>query len=71
MGVFCFIMFHSVKTFVCRKSLSNAFWLTEFYEFGMTEHHCITLSNIFLNKLCIETTPRSGKKTVIKVLKFS
>ena len=69
---FCFIMFHSVKNFVCRKSLTNVFWLvTEFYEFGMNEHHCITLSNIFLNKLCIKTTPRSGKEPAIKVLKLS
>ena len=45
---FCFVMFHSVKNFVCRKSLSNVFWLiSEFFQFGMNEHHCIVLSNIF------------------------
>ena len=69
---FCFIMFHSVKNFVCRKSLSNVCWLVaEFYEFDMDENHCITLINIFLNKLCIESTPRSRKEPAIKILELS
>ena len=68
---FCFVMFHSVKNFVCRKSLSNLFWLiTEFFQSGMNEHHCNVLSNIFLNKLRIGIALRSGKEVAVKVLKL-
>jgi len=69
---FCFVMFHSVKSCVCRKSLSNIFFLiSEFYQFGMNERHCVVLSNVFLNRLCNESTPKSGKEPALKVLKLS
>ena len=69
---FCFILFHAVKTDVCRKPLSDIFYLvSEVYDFGMRQRHCIVLSNIFLNKLCHKSTPRCGKEPALKVLKLS
>ena len=69
---FCFIMFHAVKINVCRKSLCNVFKLiSDFYDFSMKDRHCTVLSNIFLNKFCLKTTPRSGKEPALKILKLS
>jgi len=73
---FCFILFHTVKDEVCRKSLSNLFKLiSEFYDFvlcrNMKECHCLVFSNILLNKLCRKITPRSSKEPALKVLKLS
>ena len=69
---FCFTMFHAVKNHVCRNSLSKVFGhIAEFYDFNVTKCHCNILSNIFLNKLCIQTTSRSGKEPAVKILKLS
>ena len=69
---FCFVVFHAVKSEVCRKSLCNIFDLvSEFYEFNMNKKHCLILSNIFLRNLCIQETPKCGKEPALKILKLS
>lgn len=69
---FCFILFNTVKTKVCRKSLCNIFMaVSEFYSFNMLKKHGQILSNIFLKNYCIESTPRSDKEPAVKVLKLS
>ena len=70
--LFSFILFHTVKEKVCRKSLSRIFMLvSEFYFFDMAQKHCNTLANIYLNNYCASMTPRSGKEPAMKILKLS
>ena len=71
-SLFSFIIFQCVKDSVCRSSLSKIFSrISEHYKFGMTSHHSRILSNIFLKKHCLESTPRNTKETSLKVLKLS
>ena len=69
---------HGIPFFVIRvsedlrNSLSKVFGhIAELYDFNVTKCHCNILSNTFLNKLCIQTTPRSGKEPAVKILKLS
>ena len=71
-AIFSFIMFNIVKVKTYQKSLTNLFVLvSNYYEFGMKEHHGRILANIFFNNLCKSITPKSGKEPALKVLKLS
>ena len=68
----CFCIFQSVKSKVCRKSLTNIFMLvSEHYSLKMKRKHGMILSNIFLKNFCRSVNPRSTKETSVKVLKLS
>ena len=64
---FPFIIFQCVKDSVRRSSLSKIFSrISEHYKFGMTRHHSRILSNIFLKKHCLESTPRNTERNFVK-----
>ena len=69
---FCFIIFNTVKTKVCRKSLCNIFMaISEFHTLNMSKTHGQILSNLLLKNYCKSSTPRSDKEPAVKVLKLS
>ena len=69
---FSYVIFNSVKTQVCRKSLSGIFdYIASSYSLKIEDYHCNTLANIFLNNYCKQITPRSGKESAQKVIKLS
>jgi len=69
---FAYILFHEIKTRVCKKSLTNALMLvSDVYSFNIEKECGITLSNILLNNYCHMYTPVSSKERKQKVLKLS
>ena len=70
--IFCYIIFLSVKYFVCRKSFSKlAMQISKDYNFDMSDRHGNILANTFLKRLSLISTPRSSKEPAMKVLKLS
>ena len=71
-AIFSSILFNVVKEKTCQKSLTSILMqISDFYAFGMLDHHGRILSNIFFNNLCKSVTPRSGKEPALKILKLS
>ena len=63
---------NTVKDKVCRRSLCNiSLSVAEFYSFNMAKHHGMILANIFLKNHCANSTQRSGKEPVLKIIKLS
>ena len=58
--IFGFIIFNTVKSKVCRKSLVKILEnVADHYNFNVRGRNCITLANIFLNNFCRLATPKS------------
>ena len=70
--LFCFILFNSIQSRVCRKSLITVFQdVSNHYGFPARKCHCITFSSTLSYLLCKRITPLSAKETQQKVIKIS
>ena len=70
--MFCFILFNSIQSNICRKSLIMVFQdVSEHYGFSERYSRCMILSNTLINMYCKKITPRSGKELKQKVIKLS
>ena len=69
---FCYIMFHSVVTNICRYSLSKIFMnIAERFNIAVEMKHGNILSNILLNNYCRLNSPASSSEPKLKVLKLA